>query len=101
MFESPLPLDEGALQAQQRRHPRRVTPWPCLIWRTPRRTGLATTSGSMGRAAMGAVETPFPAGKPDVSRPHGVSSTEVGLPSRRATLARHWVVTRVERRDAT
>ena len=46
----------GALQAQQRRHPRRVTPWPCLIYRTPRRTGRATTSGSMGRAAMDAVE---------------------------------------------
>ena len=45
--------------------------------------------------------TPFPAGESDVPRPHGVSSTEVGLPSRRATLARHRVVTRVERRDAT
>jgi hypothetical protein len=42
----------GALQAQQRRHPRRVTPRPCLIYRAPRRTGRATTSGSMGRAAM-------------------------------------------------
>jgi len=67
----------GGLQAQQRRHPRPSCTLALLDPANPRRTGRATTGDPTGRAAMGAVETPFPAGKPDVSRLHGVNSTEV------------------------